>query len=147
MNNERNDALRLVAYSDDWLSRCNLYGVFVRRVIVFAVASALLAVLVDAVLALPVHNLAVSASGLIAVVNGLSYAALKRTADSAGLKMGLLMGWLAYTIWFFVLNAAGSASVPLASLHWFEAMVLGVALGAIGFASYALVQWGLTRAR
>jgi drug/metabolite transporter (DMT)-like permease len=140
MSNEHNDTLTLVTYSEDWFSRLNLSRTLVRRVLVIAIVSGLAAAVIDLILDLPVNNLAVSASGLIAVLNGAAYASLKHTADRTGLYMGILTGWLAYMIWYFALHIAGVDSDPLAALDWFEALVTGLAAGAFGFACWAVAQ-------
>ncbi len=140
MGNERNDALTLVTYSEDWFSQFNLDRSFVRRVFVIAVLSGLAAALIDTVLGLPAHNLVVTASGLIAVLNGTTYASLKRCADRPCLFMGVGMGWLAYMVWYFALQIAGTDSGPILDLDWFEATITGLAAGVFGFAWFALVH-------
>ena len=147
MGKEHDDTLTLVAYSEDWFSQFNLAKSFVRRVFMIAILSGLTAALIDLILELPVHNLVVSASGLIAVLNGTTYASLKRTADRTGLTMGVMMAWLAYMIWYFALHIAGVNSGPIVDLDWFEATVTGLSAGVSGFACFALLHWLAQRAR
>ncbi|HEX3052790.1 MAG TPA: hypothetical protein VHP83_19180 [Aggregatilineaceae bacterium] len=77
--------------------------------------------------------------GLIAAVNGITYAIFKREEDLAGLIVAMIAGMTAILFWFIM--TAIVDRLDAANLNLFQTLFVGLTFGGLGFSWIALLDF------
>lgn len=116
-------------------------------VLVLALASGLIAAILDRILELPADSLPVLLGGFIAVINGPTYAFLKKKDDRAGAIMAVVAGIVALLIWWIVTKIIGDQDMgynftynPADAWNFGEVLLDGLLLGLLGYGWFVLLK-------
>lgn len=133
--------------AQDMLTQLGIETPIALKVLVVAAGSALVAAILDRIFELPADGLPVMLGSFIAVINGPTYAYLKKRDDRAGAIMAAIAGIVALLIWWIVTKIIGDQDLgynytynPADAWNFGEVLLDGVLLGLLGFGWFALLK-------